>query len=816
MIKNYFKIALRSIGRSKVHTLINVVGLSLGVACCTLIVLFVRDEWTFDTFHTKSERIYRVYVKENWGENQEFFNTVTPFPMGPALLENIPEVEKQVRINNISTQVKSGEDQFNETVTIGGRDFFDVFDFMVVMGEKDLLRDPRSVVLTRRTAKKYFGESNPIDRVISMQLGENFEDFTVKAVVENIPSNSSVRFSLLISDLNYPKLYSEQALTSAWFNVTPETYVLLQAGADPAVVASKFPALFKTILGEDEFTKSHYAPGLQPLTDIHLNTGFPTGMAPVSNPRYSYILAAIALLILVVACINFITLSVGRSIRRGKEVGIRKVVGAQRQQLIYQFIGEAMLITFISLVAGIGWAWSGMSMFNELSGKQLIFPWNGFLVMVSLSLLVIIGLIAGSYPAFVLSGFKPVLILKGHVQAGDSRQQVRKVLVGVQMVLSIFLISSTLIMSRQLEFLQNKDLGFNKEQLAVIPLNVPRGGRLTERVKKGFEQAELFKAEFSKIKGIVASCASAHDFGNGDWTHAGFTDDKGVYQTFFVNVIDDEYIPLMKMELVEGRNFESDHLADVRRGVIINEAFAKAQGWTDAIGKKIPGKNFIDHEVIGVVKDFHYASLYTRVQPLAMVRELNIIFSGIENININNSPIPKLLVRLAPGNMLGTVEQIKTVWQRINEGEEFTFEFVDQALAAQYQSDQNLGRIVRIATLLAILIGSLGLYALASLAMQNRIKEISIRKVLGATEQSLLVLLSKDYIYLIATSLIVSVPITVYLMTNWLRSFEYRVAIGWQVFALAGLLSLAIAMITICYQTIKTAWTRPAETLKYE
>jgi putative ABC transport system permease protein len=816
MIKNYLKIAFRSLWRSKVHTLINVLGLSLGIACCTLIALFVWDEWTFDTFHTKADRIYRVYVKEDWGENQQFFNTVTPFPMGPVLLENLPEVEKQVRLNFISTQVKVADHQFNEQVFIGGQDFFDVFDFEVVRGEHQALHSQSSVVITKRMAKKYFGESNPIDRVISMQLGESFEDFYVKAVVEDIPSNSSIQFNILISDLNYPKLYSQRALTSGWFNITPETYVLLKEGADANQVESKFPSLFKTILGEENFVKSKYSPGLQPFTDIHLNNEFPAGIAPVSNPRYSYILSAIAILILLVACINFVTLSIGRSIKRGKEVGIRKVVGAFRTQLIFQFIGEAMLITFVSLVTGLALSRMGLSLFNELSGKQLVFPAGGFIFFVSACLLLIIGLVAGSYPAFVLSAFRPISILKGNAQIGNSKQKMRMALVGVQLVLSIFLISSTLIMQQQLTFLQNKNLGFDKEQLAVIPLNVPRAGRTSDRIASGFEMAELYKSELLKVSDIVSVCASSHDFGNGAWTHVGFTDDKGAYQTFYVNVIDDEYIPTLKMEMVQGRNFESNNLSDVRRAVIVNEAFARQFGWPDAIGKKIPGKNFEDHEIIGVVKDFNYSSLYTGVEPLAMVQQPSIIFSGIENIDFNNSPIPKLIVRLAPGNLLGAIDQIKNVWQKINEGEEFSFSFVDQTLAAQYRAEMNLGKIVRIATLLAILIGSLGLYGLASLAMQNRTKEISIRKVMGATEQSLLLLLSKEYVRLIVISLLLSVPVTFYLMNNWLKTFEYRIEIGWQVFAVSGVISLTIALLTISYQAIKTAWTRPAETLKYE
>ncbi len=813
MLQNYLKIAFRALWRNKIHSSINVLGLSLGIACCVLIALFVRDEWTFDTFHDKANRIYRVFVKEDWGENQQFFNTTTPMPMGPALKDNLPEVESFTRFVAINTMVKVGEKQFSEGVVLADRTVFSVFDFDLLQGEREVaLADQHNLVINQYIAEKYFGQSDPIGQTLSVQIGENFEEFTVTGVVQ-IPTNSGIRFNMLIPDHNYNKIFSERQLNSGWFNIHPSTYVLLREGVTAAQVESKFPDLFRRLLGDEDFKQSKYAPGLQPLTSIHLDTTYPVGDIPVSDVKYSYILSAVAILILFVACINFVTLSVGRSLKRAREVGIRKVVGAQRRQLIAQFIGEAVVITAIALVLGMVLSVLGLPLFNELSGKQLVFSWNGFLLLVIVCLLSVIGLMAGSYPAFVLSAFKPVSVLKGSLQIG-SKQRLRQVLVGVQLVLSIFLISSTLIMKQQLNFLQNKNLGFNKEQLVVIQLNVPRGGRLPERVKKGFEMSEQFKLEFVKVNGVLAAGTASHDFGDGSWTAVGYTDDQGTYRNFNLNVIDDEYIPLMKMEMVAGRNF-TDEVAD-KKGVLVNEAFAKEYGWTDVNGKRIPGKNFGEHEVIGIVKDFNYTSLYTSVPPLVMVQDPATILAGSENINFENNPMPKLFVRLAPENMQATLDQVKSVWDNLTNAEEFDFTFVDQALDAQYRSDQNLGKIVSLATLLAVIIGSLGLYALASLAMQNRTKEISIRKVLGATEQSLLVLLSRDYVMMILVSLVLSVPLTWYLMNNWLQSFQYRVEVGWQVFALAGALSLLVALITISYQALKTAWTRPAETLKYE
>jgi putative ABC transport system permease protein len=311
-------------------------------------------------------------------------------------------------------------------------------------------------------------------------------------------------------------------------------------------------------------------------------------------------------------------------------------------------------------------------------------------------------------------------------------------------------------------------------------------------------------------------CGSSHDFGNGGWTNIGYTDDNGTYRNFNMNVVDPDYFSLLKMEFAMGRNFDANNPSDSRRGLIVNEAFVKELGWQDAIGKRIPGKNFIDHEVIGVVKDFHYSSLYTRVQPLVIVIDPTIVLSGSENVNIDNSPIPKLLIRIRPGNMAATIDQVKSVWDKLSGGEEFAFAFVDQALAAQYRNDQNLSKIINIATLLAMVIGSLGLFGLASLSMQNKTKEISIRKVLGATEKSLLILLSKEYVLLVGVSLLASIPITWYLMAQWLQSFEYRISIGWTSFAVAGFISLIISLFTISYQTIKTTSAQPADTLKYE
>ncbi|MGI9543551.1 MAG: ABC transporter permease [Cyclobacteriaceae bacterium] len=817
MLKNYFKVAVRLLWRDKLHTLINICGLGLAIACFILIASFVHHEWSYDTFHSKSDRIYRAFVKEDYGENEVFFNTVTPFALGPALKDNFAEVEAEVRLTPLASIVKIDEDQFSDPVLIVGQKFLEVFDFQATAGDSDkALQGQNNVLITKEMAIKYFGSQDPINRVISIRIGGDFEDFAVKAVIENVPRHSSIQFGLLISELNLTKLYSDQVLTSAWFNVLPETYILLEEGSNQEQLEGKFPSLFRSILGEETYANSNYTVGLQSLTSIHLDTSYPAGIAVVSNPRYSYILSAIAILVLIVACINFVTLAIGRSLKRTKEVGIRKVAGAKRTQLIFQFIGEAVIVAALSLILGLILAFMFLPTFNDLSGTELDLPFNAFFIVVVFIMIGLIGLVSGSYPAYFLSAFKPVSILKGSKLIGNNKQTLRKVLVGLQLAISIFLISSTLVMQRQLRHLQNKDLGYNKEQLAVIPLSVSGAGGLADLIRSGFTQAEQIKNELQRFPGVASSSAASHDFGTGDWTYIGYTDEEGTYRNFYLNVVDDDYIPSIELRLHSGRNFSDENPSDARQSIIVNQAFAKEYGWGNPIGQHIPGKGFDTHEVIGVVDDFNYASLYTEVAPMVMVLDPMIIFNGMENIDISTSAVPKLLVRLKAENLGNVVSQIKEVWDKITGGEEFLLTFVDQTLAAQYRSDQNLGRIVNIATILAIVLGSLGLYALASLAMQNRTKEIGIRRVLGATERTLLIYLSKDYALLVMASSLISIPITWYLMQTWLANFAHRVNITIEIFLIAGAIALMIALFAISYHIIKTVFRNPVRALRYE
>ena len=815
MLRNYIKIAFRNLWKTRLHSLIMIAGLSVGIACCILIVLFVKDEWTFDKFHSKAERIYRAWVFEDYGKDEQFFNAVTPFPLGPALKENFQEVAEYVQIHNISQEVKAGVDAYSETITIATPTFFDIFDFEVLDGRvKGVLDQQTQTIITRSIAEKLFGTVNAIGETITMNIGNGEQEYTIKAVVQDPPSNSSIRFGILISDLNNKILYSERALGS-WYNVLAENYVVLKKGVSGAELETKLPSMVKQVLGE-RYVEGQYKIGLQPLLDIHLNTDIPQGIAPVSDPQYALILAAIALLILIVGSINFVSLAISRSISRSKEVGVRKVVGAKRQQLIMQFLSEAVIITFIALLIGVVVAYLSLPLFNDLSEKSLVLQPDLFNGLTMLGLILIIGVMAGSYPAMVVSAFKPVSILKGKISVGGGNKGLRRVLVGVQFVLSVFLISCTLIMREQLTFLQSKNLGYDKEQLVVLQLNVPREGKMTDRISSAFEKGEIFQNELAKYPEVVSTGMASHTFGSEGWTNVGYTDDNDKYRQFNMNVVGADYIPTMQMQMAAGRNFERDNLADTRSAVIVNEAFVREYGWENPLGQSIPGKNFPDHEIVGVVQDFNYASLHGEIQPAVLVMDPKIIFQGIENISISSSPIPKIFIRIEKNKIAAALPTIETVWNQLAQEEEFQYNFVDQALAAQYEQEQNLGKIVSIAALLAIAIGSMGLFALASLNMENRTREISIRKVLGASERTLLMLLSKEYLLLVIIALLVAVPFTWFFMNDWLSTFAYKINIGAGIFLLTGVIALMITLLTTSFHAVKTARKQPANTLKCE
>jgi len=812
MLRNYLKISARNLVKHKLHTIINTLSLSIGIASGLLILMFINEELNFDQFHSKSNQIYRIWMKEKYDGGREFINSVTPLVLASELRTNFPEVQAVTQYHPNSTIVRNGSESFNETVKIVGPDFFKIFDFNLVKGSTlSVFADQNDLVISDEMAIKYFGDNDPIGEVLELQLGDGYFPMTVKAVVE-VPANSSIQFDLLISSLNNSKLYREGALKS-WYNVMTETYVLTEASSSD--LGAKFPAFVKKSLGE-RYEEGSYAFYLQPLTDIHLNTEIPAGNVPVSNPQYAYILGFIALFIILLGSINFITLSLGKSIYRAKEVGVRKVSGAFKSQLAAQFLSEALLISFISGLLGLILTWMALPIFNELADRQLVLAFSPFLLLVFGLLIIIIGLGAGFYPAIVLARFKPIAVLKGNVGIGQGKQRFRKGMVIVQFVISIFLLTSTLLMQRQLDYIQNRNLGFETESIITVPIDAPFKGGLFATLESAHQSAILLKQELDKNPGIISSGIAYQQFGDNNWIGIGFDDQLGNYKETNHTIVDFDLFETMGLEMVEGRAFDEDISSDANSAVIVNEAAVSYFGWDNPLEARFEGKRFEAHQIIGVVKDFNYQSLHGKVEPLVISINRELVLRGAEDVSFHSAVAPSLHLKVYGENINSVLDELQATWVKLFPLKPFAFDFVDQKLRAHYDQERSLRQIVTYSSILAIIIGALGLFGLVTLAVNGRIKEISIRKVLGASGNSIFYLLSKDYVLMILIALVLSIPFSVYFINNWLSEFEYRISLPVDVFLISGVVVAAISFLTISYNVIRATRTQPAESLKCE
>lgn len=798
--------------KSRMNFAINIIGLAIGLASCILVILFVKDELTFDQFHEKAERIYRPYAIEK-EDDQTRINSVTPGPLGPKMLGDIPEIIDYVVIGQFTDLVKKGEEPIQELVYTVSPSFFNVFTFKVLNGSVEgVFTDPGDIVLTRSMAAKYFGKEDPVGKTLQVHVGDEYRGYLVKAVTEDPPSNSSFSYDFLIGEANNKYIYPERMLRS-WFAVFMETYFLMEEGADAAAVEAKMIPALAEVFGQNSDQRS-YEVKLQPLTEIHLDTTVPAGNAAVSDPKYSYILGSVALVILVIACVNFMNLSIGLSLARAKEIGMRKVMGAGKRQLITQFLGESLILSLLATVLGVILALIFLPTFNELAGRALKFEFTFFNALMLLGVMLLVGLGAGSYPAVVLARFKPLNVLKGQAGIGLGKQHLRNIMMTFQFVFSIFLIASTLVMSRQLSYLSDRNLGFNKENLVIVQAN-SSGRGIREMISRGLEEAQLFKTELMKSPDISGISISTFTAGAGGWLQMGF-DDDGINRNFQVNVVEEDYVKVNEMEMVMGRDFSKDIASDKRESIIVNEAFVREFGMEDPIGKRIPGGGFGQHQIIGVVKDFNYLSLHTAVGPVVITMNAEPLFAGAQDIGISSRPSPKMSIRVKPTKLAESLRFIENTWEEVYPGSPFEFDFMDERLAAQYEQEQELNKIITTAAILAIVIGCLGLFALSKLSIESRSKEIGIRKVLGASYQTILYAFSRGYGIMILIALLIAVPITFYIVKEWLTSFEYTIALNGFEFALAGILTLVIAVITVSLHSFRVARTNPALTLRDE
>lgn len=815
MTSNNFKIAFRVLSRDRFNTTLSLGGLAIGVTCFLLMGYYVLQEVRFDQFHTKKDQIYRVWLREDYGEGKVFFNAVTPWRFESLMEDNFPEVETAVQLSNENFFVGEGREVTDESIAIISPEMFSVFDFEVVQGNPAKpLGDMNEVILSQSYALKYFGQQDALGRSLGIQVNGETIQFTVSAVFKDIGAQSSLQFNMAISNENNVRLISDRA-QEAWFNVGPETYVLLRPEAEIETVEAKIQEVVMGYLAE-RVNPGEYQVGFQQLTDIHLNPDVPAGIAPVGNRDYVYILAIISVLVLIIACINYTSLTVGKSIKRSKEVGVRKVMGAFKPTLIQQYLTESLVIAFFAIGLGVGLAYLLLPWFNQLAQVQVSLSFEPWHLLLYLSLVLVVGVASGIYPAFVLARQKITQILKG-THAGKQKHQIRKGLVVFQFAITVFLISSTLIMQQQLQYLQSKDLGYDYQATVSVPLYAdPASNGLGEVFLSAFQKGELLKEQLTSYPEVSKIGMGSHVFGTPGWAQLSFTDDEEVFRNFRLLVVDPYYFETFSIEVKDGRAFDPERESDARSAVIINQAAADYFGFANPLGSSLPGAEFEEHSIIGVTENFHFASLHTDIEPLIIVQNPVVAFSGISDVGFDDNPTPKLVFRYS-GSQLADVKRIlDEEWATIFPEEDLNFSFVEENMAALYDSEARLKRLVMVATILSVIIASLGLLGLTVLVVNSRLKEISIRKVIGATEQSLFVMLARSLSLQLFLGIIISVPITLWLMQSWLAGFAFQVKLGPGMFLLSALISILVALLVVSYHTLRAAKANPITTLRSE
>ena len=804
MIKNYIKVAVRYLSSHKGYSFINIFGLAVGITCCILIMLFVRSELSYDRFHTKADRLYRVWQHEKY-QGEDFINVVTPLPMAGAIQSNYPEVEATCRVYSFNPVVKLDQVSFTQSVCMVDSTFFKMFDFDLSQADRqNAFPTPTTVIITKTLAKKYFGESTAIGKTIEFQFGDEKVPFTVGGIINNPPEASSIKFQMLIPYSNARRIFRPGLFTN-WFNVFNETYLLLKKNTDAAALEKKFPAMMKQQLGED-YKEGGFVLHLQPMTNIHLNNTLPVGNEPISNPKYSYILSTIGFLLLLVACINFITLSIGRSATRALEVGVRKALGAERKQLIAQFWGEAFLLTMIAVILGLTMSALLVKPFNVLVQRELAIHFDPFFILFCILLIILIGLIAGIYPAIILSGLNPVQVLKGKFKMRSNTGWLRQSLIVGQFVASIAMIICTIVIQRQIHYLKNKDLGYGKDQVVIVSTNKGR--------QAGIPLAQLYRTEIMKLPEVASAGVSVFSMAENSWAELGFTDDKKVYRSFQYNSVYPDFIKAMNISIVQGRSFLATNSADESSSALVNEAFVKYFNIKEPIGKKLPG-NF-DQQIIGVMKDFNFQSLHNEVRPLLITIKPDSVFRRTENIGIAFPAQPRISVRLKGGSMASNIDHLRDAWKKVAPTQEFEYKFLDETIAAQYEQETRTSNIVQIASAISIFIACMGLFGLATLAVVRRTREIGIRKVMGASVGNIVSLVSREFVLLVVIASVIAFPLAWWFLSDWLKDFAYRVHISWWIYLIAAIAAMLIALFTVSLQAIRAAIMNPVNSLRTE
>lgn len=798
MFKNYFKTAWRNLRKKKLFSAINITGLAIGLTCCFLIALYIRHELSFDKFQQKGDRIARVIMQYRFkGSNEPTEVAFSSVRVAAVFPKVFPEIAAAIKMTQYERAIKYENEFFDEKkVMFADPGFFDIFSFKLLQGNThDALAMPFSIVLTESAAKKYFGNNNPIGK--TLQVGNDSNLYRISGVMQDCPSNSQIQLDFLAS---FSSLGLSPEYESSYSDANYVTYFLLKENSSLEQLQTKITAFMKKEMEGKSASINFF---LEPFKKVHLYSPHDS-FTPNSSISYVYILAAVALLILVIACFTYINLSTARSLERAKEVGVRKVLGAEKRQLFWQFIYESVLLCFISVALSLILSALLLPFFNQLTGKQLelaqLFSFSFVLFAIAVALC--LSFLAGVYPAFVFTKFQTIKVLKGAFKNTASGQLLRKSLIVFQFCISVFLIVSTFVIQQQLHFIQNKKLGYEREHILVLPMD-----------RKMLANIETIKQEFKSNVNVlnVSRCVRSPVKGGGGYNMRSATMPENMELNVTANPVDEDFVNTVGLQLIAGANFTPQDIKDAAdpgswdKNVyhfILNESAAKQLGWTpqEAINKKMyMGPR--EGSVKGVVKDFNFESLHSPIKPFVLFTEMG----GRE-----------LLVKLNGEHLSQTISFLQSKWKELVSHRPFEFHFLDEDYNKLYQSEIRLGRVMNIFTIIGTALACFGLFGLSSYIMQLRIKEIGIRKVLGASVSSITALLAKDFVRLVLIAFIIAMPVSWFAMSRWLQDYAYRISIGWEIFLAASVLSILIALVTVSFQAVKAAVINPVKSLRRE
>ncbi|WP_289028533.1 FtsX-like permease family protein [uncultured Algoriphagus sp.] len=814
MWKNYFKIALRNLLKHKLHTGINLIGLSIALGVGVLVFFFVQFELSFDSFHPESEKIYRIQSHELVdGEMIESFSS--PMIVESTFREEFPQIEKITGYITAGVQAKlPDESKENQSFSLVHPDFLEMFGFELIQGDiSQQLRDKYEIVITESTAEKYFGSENPVGKSISLKMGEDFQEYQVSGLLKDIPANSSIQFEILMPIANMDFFSDPEGMTS-WYSVWGQNIAKLRNPEDVNVIHERMDAVMKSALGED------YGPGefyftFHPIAGMHFSESQGDGGLETTRKSLLWILSGIAFLVLLIACINFTTMAIGRATTRAKEVGVRKTMGANYSQLTFQFLTEAFLITLVSAIVGVILAELLLPTFNTLFEKQLDLNYGLAQIAILIGLVLLITALAGAYPAFYLSSMRPIRVLKGSLSIRFGKQNLRKGLVGFQFFISFLLIAATLIMVNQMNTIRNYDLGFDTDQVLVIDIpDVPSISFVTS-LKGSFQKADTYQKALAARSEVASAGITVGTYGDQAFWEVAFPLEDGSQFNFYVNFIGGDYLDALGLEIVDGRALNPQIGAD-SSAFLINEAFAEAFNWEDPTQELLPSTRFEPHQIVGVVKDFHHASLYQPIEPILFAKTPEAVFSGISNLMIRSNTNPRVLVKASSSDFDSFKAALEQEWNRVFPGESFEFTFLEESVESQYRADERLGKMVFIASCIAILIASMGLLAMVALSIAGRTKEIGIRKVLGASGWSISWMFGREYLVITLAGLLISLPLSMYLMQSWMEQFAIKAWPSWISFTLLGLGGIGFTLLIVYLQSFRATQVNPVKTLKDE